>query len=105
MEFERIKPDELYYAVTEGQFMGLFYCVKKNKFSAHFFANFYGGSMTYKIFEKFDFDWPFVIGEEDDLPDDSWAADMEHVKYSRNEFSDYHREFIPYLFEKGVYEI
>lgn len=102
MEFEELKTHELYYAVTEGQFIGIFFCLKINKNNAAFFCSFYaGGKPVIRHIYRESFNWPFEGENDDDIPEESWPADMMPVKYYRNnaDFYEHYEDMISALFE------
>ena len=99
MEFNSVEEGKVYYAVTEGQFIGIFFCIKKGQSSAMFISDYYGGPAIKEVLDKLDFDWPEILDEEDDLPEKSFASDMMSIKHYRGYISESIREIIKTYFE------
>lgn len=92
MEFNELEEGKVYSAITEGQYNALF------------IADYYGGDTKRVIFDKEAFDWPFEVDEDDDLPDDSFATDMQPYKYFKwkGEFDRYFNNILKFIFEKDI---
>lgn len=104
MEFSQIKKGDIYYVVSDGQFIGVFYIIKKSSNGGKMLASYYAGDVMIDYFDHIDFDWQLELDEEEDLPDKHWLARAQYVKYFKH--SDIIREHFQYMikaiFNKGI---
>lgn len=104
MEFSQIKEKDLYYAVTEGQFIGVFYILKKTSTGGKMIGSYYGGGTMIDYFDKLDFDWEIETDEDEDLPDKSFLANTQHIKRFRfqDQIVEYLKNILKFVFEEGI---
>jgi len=101
MEFSQVKKGDVYYVVTEGQFIGVFYIIKKSSNGGKMLASYYGGDVIIDYFDYLDFDWQFELEEDEDLPDRHWLANAQHIKRFRHQ--DIISEHLQYML-KAIFD-
>lgn len=100
MEFADVKPSQLYYAVTEGQFIGVYYVIEKRDRVARLIVSYYGGDTVNLWAEKNDYDWVFEFDEDEEPPSHSWLSDSQHIKrLSSRDAREHYIDILKYVFE------
>lgn len=104
MDFSQVKEKQLIFAVSEGQFIGVFYIVKKHSRFVIMIASYYAGPVKLENAYKQSFDWVYKDEDDEEEVDMDFLADAVDVKYAKNNrmVREHVREIIKAILRREV---